>query len=87
MLLQNSFFNKHFAWLHRIDDHTKLSGFCAHEMLLKISIMGVELKNNVDNWREIPEYINAARLLDELPHDVKDSTGELLQAGKETTSN
>ena len=50
----NSFFNKHFAWLHRIDKHSKISGFSAHEMpLRRLAIMESDLQENITKWRDL----------------------------------
>ena len=40
-----AFVNNFFAWLHRVDEHSKLSGFSSHEVVLRIAIMERDLKN------------------------------------------
>ena len=80
------FFNKHFRWLQRIDEHTKESGFQSHEMLARVCIMDKELLFLKDNWRTMDDFAPCVHILDNLPPDETSEVGGLKRAGKETTS-
>ena len=81
----DSFFSKHFAWLHRIDMHTKKSGFCAHEIGPRLAIMNIEIKKLRDTWEQGDGlFASCVKSLNELPPDKKDSNGNVICAGRET---
>ena len=79
------FYMKHFVWLQRIDDVSKLDGFFSHEMSAHLAVMEQELQNMKDNWRTLDIFSSCIELLDTLPPDEKDTHNEIIRHGKEST--
>ena len=79
-----SFWNKHFAWLHRIDEKTKLSCHSSHEAPFRVAVMKRDLLYIKNNWRTMPKYDAFRTSFDNLPSDVVDSEGKATDSGKET---
>ena len=81
----DAYWDPHFAWLHRTDDKTKLSGHSSHEVPLRVFIMKTELANLTTSWKEMPEFKCATDTLLSMPCDTFDSNGDVCIAGKDTT--
>ena len=81
----NSFFNHHFAWLHRIDERTKTSGFSSHEMGIRIAIMSNDLEDLAKNWMSSKSFKQCTDIVNTLCTDEKRHDGSIISPGKETS--
>jgi hypothetical protein len=82
-----SFFNKHLAWTHRIDERTGQPGHSCHEVLSHLAVMEKEIYKMKDDWRNNPDFATFVALYDALPEDAVDDETQLLEVGGKETMN
>ena len=81
-----TFYNHHFAWLHRTDEKTKTTGFSSHEMAIRVAIMSYDLEHLSKNWKSSPKFKACTDILKDLQPDKKKKDQSIISAGKETST-